>query len=53
MHQFARLTDQERQQQRARHREQQAEARARLTDQERHQQRARLTRSQVTGVKPK
>ncbi|CAK9863381.1 unnamed protein product [Sphagnum jensenii] len=38
MHQFGRLTDLERQQQRARHREQQAKARARLTDRERQQE---------------
>ncbi|CAK9189512.1 unnamed protein product [Sphagnum troendelagicum] len=41
MHQFGRLTDQDRQQQRDRDREQHAEARARLTDQDRHHQRDR------------
>jgi len=41
MHQFGRLTDPGREQQQARHCEQQAEARARLTDRERQQEQDR------------
>ncbi len=41
MHQFGRLIDPGREQQRARHREQQGEARARLTDREQQQERDR------------